>query len=435
MKKWGLILFSVLVLLLLVGCEEGGKQLPPISESEEGETQIPPTNTTPRLIINTPDNNPITTKEWVNKAEKRGVSAFQIQEAGSYNTEILEMDIRGRGNSTWDMPKKPYNINLTKEEALFGMTTHRKWVLLANYADKTLLRTDFALGLGREVFTDLGWTSDLRSVELVLNGKYQGVYQLVEKIEIAENRLDITVKGDGATDFLLERDHREKDEEYKFTTEKGLRLSWEKTVKDVATSNTPRIIAIQERVQEIENLLFSYTDIAELENDIDLPSFIDWYLINELTKNVDAQQYSSIFLYQKNDKLYMGPLWDFDLSSGNANYHTCDDPEGFYVYDEKSAWYYQLFQDPAFVTMVQARWNEKKELVLAHIDQIADKASELEEAQQNNFNRWKILGKYVWPNPVWPDTYQGEIDNLIEWITTRYYWFDEHLNALPSDKK
>lgn len=417
MKKWGVVFLVLAFFFISIGCEAPG-------------TPIVPKGDIPMLIINTPENIPITTKEWINKAQGLGLSEFQIQKAGSHTTEILEMDIRGRGNSTWGMPKKPYNINLKKKEALFGMTTHRKWVLLANYADKTLLRTDFALGLGREVFTDLGWTSDLRSVELVLNGKYQGVYQLVEKIEIAENRLDITVKGDGATDFLLERDHREKDEEYKFTTEKGLRLSWEKTVKDVVTSNTPRIIAIQERVQEIEDLLFSYKDIAELKDDIDLPSFIDWYLVNELTKNVDAQQFSSIFLYQKDGKLYMGPLWDFDLSSGNANYYTCDDPEGFYVYDEESAWYYQLFQDPAFVAMVQARWNEKKGLVLAHIDQIADKASELEEAQQNNFNRWKILGKYVWPNPVWPDTYQGEIDNLIEWITTRYYWFDEHLNAL-----
>ena len=304
----------------------------------------------------------------------------------------------------------------------------KKWTLLANYADKSLLRTSFALGLGNDVFDSLAWTPQVQSVELVLNGQYQGVYQLVEKIEIDKKRIDIDVEDETSTDFLLERDHRVNDEAYKFTTEKGLRLSWEKTTDDL--NDTTRIAAIKERVQEIEDLIFTYSKLEDLAKQIDLDSFIDWYLVNELTKNVDAQQFSSIFLYQKDGMLFMGPLWDFDLSCGNANYYSCDDPEGFYINHKDSAWYYELFKDPAFVELVKARWNDKKAAVRKAINDLEAEAVALEKGQQNNFTRWDILGLYVWPNPEWPDTYEGEIERLIGWLTSRYNWLDSALNGL-----
>ncbi|NLA92818.1 MAG: hypothetical protein GX842_05210 [Spirochaetales bacterium] len=376
----------------------------------------------PIIYINTPGGVPIDSKEWVDKAKGLGLSTFTIENTQDYNLTV-DGDIRGRGNSTWGMPKKPYNIKLESSEELLGFPKHKKWVLLANYSDKSLLRTEFAFNLGSKIFDNLEWTPDVKSVELVLNGEYMGVYQLVEKIELDKRRLDIKANKDNyATgDFLIEIDER-LDRVRHFRTEAGVPI----TIKDPEKLNDTEFEIMQGIVQDLEDAIMG----GDYSDHIDIDSFIDWYLINELTKNVDAQKFSSIFLYyvSSKEKFYMGPLWDFDLSSGNVNYYDCDKEEGFYV--KEGPWYAKLFADPAFVTKVQNRWAAKREDVLTAIEDIEEMARDLEIGQTNNFQRWEILGKYVWPNRVWPATYNEEIDELVGWLTTRYHWLDINLALL-----
>ncbi len=381
----------------------------------------------PIIYIKTPDEKPIETKEWLNKELGLGLSTISIKENGEFLFKDLPMDIRGRGNSTWKFPKKPYNIKLEKKQSLFGMPAHKKWVLLANYSDKSLVRTEFAMGLGAEVFNNMAWTPKLQSVILYLNDSYDGIYQIVEKIEIDKNRLDIDITSPNSKDFLLEQDQRDKENEYKFTTTKGLRLSWEKTTSNLA--DIDKINQIKNTIQGIEDLIFSYERFSEIESLIDIPSLIDWYFVNELTKNVDAKEYSSIFMYFKNGKLYMGPIWDFDLSSGNVNYYSCDDPTKFYV--RYHTWISRLFRDPLFVNMVKTRWGERKNKAWDQIQKIQNYAESLNGTQVKNFERWPILGKYIWPNRIWPETYEEEIQELIIWLETRYLWMNEALQNLP----
>lgn len=380
----------------------------------------------PIIYINTPEGVPINTKEWLNKSKGLGLSTFAIENAGEHNLPSIYTDIRGRGNSTWGMPKKPYNLSLDSKEGLLGFSKHKKWVLLANYSDKSLLRTEFAFNLGNNIFDNLSWTPGAKSVELVLNGEYVGVYQLVEKIEFDKNRLDIKAnKNDyAAGDFLLEIDAR-LDQERHFKTTAGMPI----TFKDPDTLSDEEFATMKSIVQNLEDVITT-GDYEVYKEYLDVDSFIDWYLVNELTKNVDSKQFSSIYLYYVNSeaKFFMGPLWDFDISSGNVNYSGCDNETGFYV--KEGPWYRELFKDATFQSKVQERWNYTKGDVLTAIGNIAIMSEALEIGQSNNFQRWEILGKYVWPNRVWPETYKEEIEELTSWLTTRYNWLDTNFNLL-----
>lgn len=383
----------------------------------------------PVVYINTPDGLAIETKEWVNKDLERGSSTIRIENAGKYNLDVMDTDIKGRGNSTWGMPKKPYNIKLDKKNEILGMANHKKWVLLANYSDKSLVRTEFAFNLGNNVFKNLEWTPSLKSVELILNGEYVGVYQVVEKIELDKKRLNIKMGDEGkydTGDFLLEVDER-LDAPWYFRSANGVAFTFKEP--DELTQN--EFDAMQNIVQDIEDVLFSEDSTCDdIETVLDIDSFIDWYLVNELTKNNDAIFFSSVYMYykQNDQKMYMGPLWDFDLSSGNINYNDCDKVDGFYI--KRGGWYSQLFKDDGFKEAVKARWNNVKGDVLGEILSIGNITNQLGSSSTNNFLRWDILGTYVWPNRIVTGSYDGEVSAFIAWIVQRYHWLDGAIQEL-----
>ena len=163
---------------------------------------------------------------------------------------------------------------------------------------------------------------------------------------------------------------------------------------------------------------------------LDIDSFIDWHLVNELTKNNDAIFFSSVYMYykQNDQKMYMGPLWDFDLSSGNINYNDCDKVDGFYI--KRGGWYSQLFKDDGFKEAVKARWNNVKGDVLGEILSIGNITNQLGSSSTNNFLRWDILGTYVWPNRIVTGSYDGEVSAFIAWIVQRYHWLDGAIQEL-----
>jgi hypothetical protein len=158
---------------------------------------------------------------------------------------------------------------------------------------------------------------------------------------------------------------------------------------------------------------------------MDVDSFVDWYLINEITKNVDSKSFSSIFFnVVPGEKIKMGPLWDFDLSFGNVDYAGDDfpTPEGFWVKD--NPWFARLFTDSAFLEKVKTRFAYFKNNQNVIMDKIDAFAIKLNLAQQENDNKWETLGKYVWPNPVVFDTYTEEVAHLKTWYSQRMKWLD-----------
>ena len=162
---------------------------------------------------------------------------------------------------------------------------------------------------------------------------------------------------------------------------------------------------------------------------IDVDSFIDYYLINEISKNVDAKEYSSIYLnVMPGGKIKMGPIWDFDLAFGNNDYSDCEYPEGFWI--KGNAWYARLFQDPAFVTKVKNRFAYYKENQTTMLEKMDSYAVLLNKTQQQNDLTWELIGNYVWPNAFVGDTYQQEVDYMKSWYTQRMTWLETAINSL-----
>ena len=162
---------------------------------------------------------------------------------------------------------------------------------------------------------------------------------------------------------------------------------------------------------------------------IDIDSFVDWYLISEITKNVDSKSFSSMFLnVLPGEKIKMGPLWDFDLSFGNVDYADSRYAEGWWV--KYHPWYERLFEYPDFVAKVKFRFAYFKDNEDFILDKIDTYAQQLQWAQQENDGKWQTLGMYVWPNPVYFETYQEEVDHMKSWYISRMNWLDDAYKSL-----
>ena len=339
----------------------------------------------------------------------------------------LSMKIRGRGNSTWFIhPKKPFQMKLSDKSAFLGMPEDKKWLFLAEYSDKTMLRNTIAFELG--YMSNLDWTPAGEFAEVYLNGEYNGTYNITQKVEESDNRVAL-----GDTGYLLELDQLDRidpDDVY-----------FESTVTErfIINIKEPDLDYGSEEFRYIENLIAEFEEAlfganfqdenTGYKNHISLESFIDWYLISEITKNVDSRWYSSIYLnVMPGEKIKMGPLWDFDLAFGNTDYADTQYYQGWWV--RFNPWYERLFQDPAFAQMVKDRFTyfkNNEDLIIQKIDMYAEK---LKWAQAENDQKWQTIGKYVWPNPVIYDTYQEEVDHLKNWYLARMQWLEEAFDDL-----
>ncbi len=354
------------------------------------------------------------------------VTGTVSMEGGRYFTDLTSttMKIRGRGNSTWGIhPKKPYQLKFGDKTEMLGMPKDKKWIFLAEFSDKTLIRNKIAFEMG--YLSQLDWTPQSVFTEVVINGEYNGTYNISQKVEESDHRVLI-----GDTGYLLEIDQLgrlDADDVY-FRTKKFLI-----NIKEPDTEyNSNEFNYVSELINEFENVLMGsqFTDPNQgYAKYIDIDSFIDWYLISEITKNQDSRNFSSIFLNViPGEKIKMGPLWDFDLAFGNVDYSECEHPTGFWVKDH--AWFNRLFQDKVFVQKVKDRFlyfRENQNLILQKMDYYAD---QLKWAQYENDDKWDLFGNYVWPNPVVYDSHQAEVDHLKSWYKERMNWLDTAYKGL-----
>ena len=358
---------------------------------------------------------------------------------GFENLDSTIMEIRGRGNSTWGNPKKPYQMKLDSNEEFLDMPIQKKWIFLAEYSDKSLLRNTIAFELG--YLSTLDWTPKSEFAEVYINGEYNGTYNVSEKVEVKSARVDIGDEG-----FLLEKDTNVQDrvdpDDVYFNTSayqnENIIVIKEPGIdridqNDFAFEQDSRFIYIRDHINAFETALFG-NDFADPVNGyasfIDVDSFIDWFLINEISKNVDSRQFSSIyFTHIPGEKIKMGPLWDFDLSFGNMDYGDPQFTDGWHV--RYHAWINRLLDDPAFVSQVQDRFTNhylaNKQYIL---DKIDEQAERLKWSQQENFSKWQILGVYVWPNPIVWDTYDEEVLYLKMWFEERMNWIQGNIGSI-----
>lgn len=378
----------------------------------------------PQLRLDTEGAAPIVSKEDYLNATFHFVGATQHSDDTVFKTEV-----KGRGNSTWTMEKKPYRLKLSKKAQLLGLPEVKSYALLANYSDKTMLRNAVALCLARQL--DLEYTPSDHFVELYLNGEYQGVYQLTDKVYvlkkiIEDNEIIGTAESpDPADGFLLELDSW-LDEDLWFRSHRNVPY-----MLQMDSSPAQRDV-IETYINDIEDLYFdtSRADrLTALTEAVDLGTLIDFYLVNELTKNRDAFAYSTHLHRFRNGKLKYGPVWDFDMSSGNVEETLpASDPMGWQLgrmeFDGNLR---ELVQIPEFAAHLKTRWQHLLARFPETLHFIDSSAEVMEEPQARNFQKWDILDKYVWPNPVVTGSYAGEIDYLKEWLDQRTTWVSQQL--------
>jgi len=336
----------------------------------------------------------------------------------SLNGQTLSTRIRGRGNSTWAMPKKPYRLNLSEATALLGMPPARNWALLANYIDKTMLRNALAFCVSETLGKE--YTSRSRFVELTLNGQYDGVYQLTEHVEVGANKVNIGEETESSNGFFIELDGMYLEEETWFISSMGMPY----VVKSDATPE--QVVAIEAYMNDVERRLNA--DYASFSERVDIPSLVDFYLVNELLKNNDAFYFSSTYMFRRQDEtLRFGPVWDFDIAAGNIDRNGNDDPTGYWTRDRP--YLRAAFRYPEFESRVRERWRFLRGHAPAILESISASARALDEGQRRNFERWDILDVIVPPNPVATGSYEGEIAYLQNWLRTRIDWLDGELGT------
>ncbi len=327
----------------------------------------------PIVYITTPNHQGITSKtDYVTK------STFVMgnTEGGEQDLTVSAgLNIKGRGNSTWSYPKKPYAIKFDKKQSIMGLPKDKSWVLLANWMDRTVMRNAVAFAIAKKTKA-LAWTPNGDFVDVVLNGKFIGNYYLCEKIKISSDRVDITeidntktviTEGDDLTGgYLVELDTYY-DEDYKFkTTKRSMPVNFKSPDEAVPDE---QIAYLKGYFNQLESILYASdfpTVTGNYEDLIDVDSFIDWWFVHELTQNAEPNHPKSSYMHKDRlGKLVAGPVWDFDWGTFMPNVTS---------FSIKSAIYYNaLFNDPAFVARVKEKWAESKsdfESVAEDIDAI-----------------------------------------------------------------
>lgn len=317
----------------------------------------------PRIVIETENNIPI-------KDKKTKLPALmQVFDENGPASQVMGITIKGRGNVTWKMPKKPYLVKFEDEYALLGMKSASKWVFLANSMDHSLIRNAVAFEIAKK--TKLKWTPSGKFVDLILNKKPAGNYFVCEKIEIGKNRLDIPKDS-----YLLEIDINF-DEDYKFrTTRRNLPVN----LHNPSKPTEEQFQYIQAYVDTVECILYGDCKNLDIEDYLDLQSFADFWIVNELTQNDDISNPRSVFLYKDKGKLTAGPVWDFDWETFRTGKHNWR--------NEKCVWYKPLLTNEGFRKILKKSWsNYRSDFEKIH-NTINALAVYLEESSRKNTVIW-----------------------------------------------
>lgn len=392
----------------------------------------------------------------------------------SLNNYDGKIGIEFRGSSSLAIyDKKGYSIETRNNDgsnnnvSLLGMPEENDWVLHGPFGDKSLIRNVMAYKIASNL---MEYAPRTQLVELVLNDDYQGVYVLTEKIKRDKNRVDISklnpdeIDGDDLTGgYIVKVDKFDGENVGGWLSDYGAKVYSSPTTFYQYHYPKPDQISVEQQIY-IQDWFRTFEDVLVSEefNDplsgfqayIDVNTFIQFIFVNEITRNVDGYRLST-FLYKDKDsidgRLKAGPVWDFNLGFANANY--CDGwkTEGWaFNFDEVCPddfffmpfWWRKMVTDKSFHTQMLEQWTTLRNDVLSTdrlMNCIDSLALLLEEAQVRNFERWPIMGEWIWPNSYISDDYQEEIILLKDWLTRRLNWLDwampridEQLNFNPA---
>lgn len=415
-----------------------------------------PTSSKFPIIVLTTDNVTIPNEPKINgkiKVIDNGPGLFNhLTDAPVYNGF---MGIEVRGASSQIFPKKNFGLETRDslgnnyEVSLLGLPKEEDWILYAPYTDKSFIRDALTYKLGND---EGRYAPRTKFVELYLNGDYHGVYCLEEKIKRDKNRVNIskltasdTIGEKMTGGYILKVDRDDGDGTYFVSQYLGtdqvneVRIVYEDPAGPDLQPKQKNYI--QNFFAGFESSLYG-DDFKDAHKGyrryLDVPSTVDFFLINELGHNVDGYRLST-YMYKDRDSkdslMHFGPLWDFNIAYGNVNYCNSQNLEGW-AYDDSGAcgntplWWPRLLQDTFFQNSVQCRYQALRQSVLSNtslLHYIDSMALTFAPVQSENYERWPILGIYIWPNNFVGQTYQEEIDYLKDWIIGRLAWMDANL--------
>lgn len=368
--------------------------------------------------------------------------------------------IEQRGSSSAWPSKKSYGfetwdgVNYPIDTPLLGMPAENDWILSASYWDKTLMRNVLSYNLANQMGH---YASRTQYCEVFVNNTYMGVYMLMEKIKRNPNRVDVAKLSENDTagvnisgGYILKIDKFTGSggdgfySNYPPSNPTGDAIFYQYEYPNQDDINATQKAYIQGYVDSFETALFgpgfqdANTGFRQYAAEKD---FLDYMLLNEMSKNVDGYRLSTYLYKEKTGKLHAGPAWDFDIAWQNANYCQAEVDTGWaynlnYVCTGAAvpAWWERMRQDTLFNQHLYCRWAYLRSNILhtdtlnAYIDGVADLLS---ESQQRNFKAWPILGVATWPqpNPI-PQSYDEETQRLKSWINTRLNWLDQQIYSL-----
>ena len=340
---------------------------------------------------------------------------------------------RLRGNASMDFPKKPYRIKFShKHNVLDSPAKAKKWTLINNYGDKTLMRNQLAFELSRRL--GMPYTPFCAYVDVVLNGEYKGCYQLCDQIQVHKQRVNIDEmtprdnSGEALTGgYLIEADAYADRETSMFWSQKGTGVTIKSPDEDSITAEQKRYIT--DAYNRMENNWRQY---------LDMNTFLRHFLVGEMSGNTDT--YWSVFFYKRrgNDTIFTGPVWDFDLAFDNDSRIYPVNNKADYIYRSggSTTGYMRQLADQVAVYSAEGRamllsiWAEAREHGLTvenFLEYIDTQSQMLEESQRLNFIRWPIMNQYVHQNArVW-GSYAAEVENVRNFVSKRIPWMDNRL--------
>lgn len=383
----------------------------------------------PTIYINTVNSAPVLNKTtWV--------PGF-ITIVGVDSSDVIKNDtieIRGRGNSTWEMPKKPYRIKFKHKRHLLNLKDDAKdWVLLANYADKSLIRNAVAFKIGQ--FIGMEFTPSVKYADVYLNNAFLGNYMVTDQVEAGINRVNIekldtldVAEPNISGGYLFERDgfyNRE--------------LIWFKTPKDVfftihepdpSLVKTSQLAYLSNFTSNYEAKLFDVNwkdSTMGYRALLDTASFLRWYIANELTGNIDCFWSTNMYKRRNDPKIYYGPLWDFDIAFNNDKRR--NDISQIRMNDLTSArgafgnrtWINQISTDPWFKIAVNNLWKgiiakDVKSRLQTYVDSLV---TVLDASVKKNYERWPTINTLIYNEWYKYPTYQEYVNVLKAYINTR----------------
>jgi len=380
---------------------------------------------------------------------------------GIYNNYDGMIGIEIRGASSQGYAKKGYGLETrlangeNNNVSILGLPVENDWVLHGPYSDKSLIRNVLAYQFSNEMGQ---YAARTRLCELFINNTYSGVYVFMEKIKRDTFRLDIgklepnEVSGRDVTGgYIFKLDKQNESEElwvspYPAIDGNEIRIIYHYPDPEDQMPVEQKDY-IKNFVTDFEHALASdrfYDPVLGYKPYIDMQSFIDFFLVNELTKNVDGYRIST-YLHKDKDKkdkvspIKAGPVWDFNFGFGNADYYDASVSSGWQCeysvpgdYWSNPFWWIKLRKDPDFFNQLVDSWKGYRNTILSdmRVESVIDSlTTRLADAQQRNFSAFPILNQYVWANNYVGGSYENEINYLKNWIFDRMEWMDSKLDG------